>query len=204
MLKKPPGAPPAEEKDPILDAAENGEQETRDLFREVSSRVRYADFSEAPWERFRTTKRLAMLDLWSERTDVEKLERSGLGPSATENELATVRESDLYGRLTQALAEAFRDAATPKSAAEWVAAMEDASFRRLARIAKHAIDPKVAATAARDFADRALPKVSRNNDRDGGAPVLMITEDGARLLMAALDTVKRKTVALPSASDPGE
>ena len=100
MLKKPPGAPPAEEKDPILDAAENGEQETRDLFREVSSRVRYADFSEAPWERFRTTKRLAMLDLWSERTDAEKVERSELGPAATENELAAVRESDIYGRLS--------------------------------------------------------------------------------------------------------
>ena len=83
------------------------------------------------------------------------------------------------------------------SALPLVEAMEDLAFRRLARIARHAIDPKVAAAAARDFADRALPKVSRNRDGEGGAPVLMITEDGARLLMAALETVQRKALSPP-------
>ena len=70
--------------------------------------------------------------------------------------------------------------------------MEDASFRRLARLAKLAADPRVAAAAARDFADRSSPKVSRNRDDENRAPVLMITEEGARLLMAAMETVRTK------------
>jgi hypothetical protein len=197
-VKKPRAETSPAEGDPILDAAEIGEEETRDLFREVSLLVRYAEFADYPWERFRAYKRLAMLDLWSEATDEAKPERSGLSPE----ELPLARDSELYARLKFALTEAFREASTPKKAAEWIAAMEDVAFRRLARIAKHAIDPKVAAAAARDFADRALPKVSRNRDGEGAAPVLMITEDGARLLMAALETVRRKSPHLIADAPP--
>lgn len=184
---------------PILDAAEVGEQETRELFREVSTLVRYADFTEYPWERFRGYKRLAMLDLWSEAPDEEKVSRAELAPE----ELVLARNAELYARLKFALTEAFREVSSPRKAAEWVAAMEDASFRRLARIARHALDPRLAAAAARDFADRALPKVSRNTE-ETGAPVLMITEDGARLLMAALETVQRKTPQLVASSPESE
>jgi hypothetical protein len=71
--------------------------------------------------------------------------------------------------------------------------MEDLAFRRLARVARYAVDPKAASAAALDIADRTLPKVSRNADAEGQAPVLMVTEDGARLLLAALETVQKKT-----------
>lgn len=186
---KKPTKPDASDKDPLLDAAEVGEQEMRDLFREVSVRVRYPDFAELAWERFRAWKRLAMLDLWSEASDEDKARQVGL-PVA---DLSEIRQSEVYARLQVALTQAFQEASSPRKATEWVAAMEDAAFRRLALIARHSLDPRVAAAAARDFADRALPKVSRNKDDESAAPVLMITEDGARLLFAALETVRRKS-----------
>jgi hypothetical protein len=173
---------------PLMDAAAVSEQETREFFREVAALVRYADFSEYPWEQFRSYKRLAMLDLWSGLAEEEKVRRSEVDPA----EIQAARESELYARIRYVLTEAFREVAEPKDPEQWVKSMQDASFRKLARIARHAVDPRIAAAAARDFADRALPKVSRNNDQDGGAPVLMITEDGARLLMTALETVRRK------------
>ncbi len=180
--------PTSEKVHPLLDAASVAEQEGREFFREVASLVRYADFQEYPWERFKAYKRLAMLDLWSELPDEEKHTTSGVAPE----EAPLARDSELYARLRFALTEAFREVAELKTPDQWIKAMEDASFRKLARIARHATDPKVAAAAARDFADRARPKVSRNTDGEGGAPVLMITEDGAKLLMAALETVQKK------------
>jgi len=180
---------PNRDEHPLMDAAAVSEQETREFFREVAALVRFAEFQEYPWEKFRAVKRLAMLDLWSDLPEEVKLQRSEVDPA----EAQAARESELYARLRFALTEAFREVAEPKAPEQWVASMQDVAFRRLARIARQAVDPRIAASAARDFADRALPKVSRNTDADGGAPVLMITEDGARLLMTALETVRRKT-----------
>jgi hypothetical protein len=191
VRKDRPRSKAAPAKDPLLDAAEVAEGEAREFFREVSGLVRYSEFADYPWERFRAYKRLAMLDLWSEAGEEEKQAKAGITP----DEIPLARDSELYARLKFALTEAFREVSSPKKATDWVASMEDAAFRRLANIAKHAIDPRVASAAARDFADRALPKVSRNSDQESGAPVLMITEDGARLLMAALETVRRKAGA---------
>lgn len=186
MLKR---LPPLPAKPPLIEIAEDAERETKDLLREVVSSVSYGDFGDVPLERFHTAKRLAIFDIWAEASDDEKAEQSSLPAE----DLPGVRASALYARIKAALEEAFRGASQPRTAEEWVKAMEDRAFRRLAHIARYAVDPRIASAAARDFADRALPKVSRNND-EVQAPVLMITPAGAELIATALATVRRKAL----------
>jgi hypothetical protein len=139
--------------------AERSEAETRQFFRDLAQRIRYADYEYLSIEAFRRLVNLAVLDTWSEVKDEEIAKRLHVELEVLE----TYRDNPEYVRIQADLRQAFQWLAAPKTLKDHLEdpLTQDGLAKRTVRIAKHARDPKDSIKALEAAHDRTTPIVKR-------------------------------------------
>lgn len=142
--------------------AELSEKETRQFFKDLAQRVRYADYAHISIDAFRRHVNLAVLDRWTDYEDGDKAERLNLEPEV----LDSYREAPEYKEIRAALEREFEFLAQPRTLKEHVAddLTQDRLAKRTIRIGLHAKDPRDSIKALQQMNDRAMPAIQRETE----------------------------------------
>jgi len=123
----------------------------------------YAFKDEVPLDLFGKLRKLAMFDLYTNRTPSQIRIDCGL---KTVEQLDELRTHPTYPRVVEAIELAMEDAAKERTPEEWVERGTDKSFRRMYQRSVWSRSAREGDIAAREFVDRAMPKVQRQQIQD--------------------------------------